>query len=327
MGIRDNRRAQAGAKTVLNKEVFTIIWVQRSCIDARCKHYRALKRPDEIASLVAQQKKDSHERKPGADPNPRNILDIDRVKVRLRHTPEYLWMTSWVEIASKPLLSDLNNNNSLGPKRLELLPIKMPKLSDMDTDRTEINDVDGRPRYYAILWNVKKKFNEMVKQGDELIEFRVFNERKMTTEMKERGVFAGTENSTQPPPFKPGPDFFVGVVKIVAPASGRFTGLCPAVWKQRTNKERANFLKETRGQVPLFDWKAPKTHGYLDQEWVDKNVGRNPEDLLRNYNLKFFSYETLAFIDQGEEGWSKRLLPVEEWPELFFKEFFYFFVR
>ncbi len=111
-------------------------------------------------------------------------------------------------------------------------------------------------------------------------------------------------------------------ITIKSPADGKFTGLCPAVWNQKKSESA-----KIRNDLQLFDWNKPKTHGYLDHNWIADGKSMTSNDLLRSCNLKVYSFEKIAFIEQSEDSWQDRILPVFEWPDVFFKDFNHFFVR
>ncbi len=93
----------------------------------------------------------------------------------------HLWRTTYTEMGNaKPVLSVLDNSSFLGPKLSGYQPVSVPNL-DVSNDLTYgIDYVDGRPRRYAIVWEVKKEFNCIVEKGEDLVVLRVFDERKMT---------------------------------------------------------------------------------------------------------------------------------------------------
>ena len=107
---------------------------------------------------------------------------------------------------------------------------------------------------------------------------------------------------------------------VIADRGGKFPGLCPALWNQKKSAIIRNDLQ-------LFDRNKQKTHGYLDHNWIADDKSKTSYYLLRSYNLKVFSFEKIAFIEQSENDWESRILPVFECPDIFFKDFNHFFVR
>jgi hypothetical protein len=312
------------AKTLLDKKLFGRLWEQKTCITARTRLHLATKADDIVQMLEKDQMEKSHEPEPKSTaPGSSNIVKLDRVTVRLRHCPKHLWRTTYTEMGkAKPVLSVLNNSSFLGPKLSGYQPILVPKLDKRDDLVEGIDDVDGRPRRYAIVWEVKKEFNCVVEEGDDLIVLRVFDERKMTPEMRDRATAITRKGSPGTATLDEMKPWELEQITIKSPADGRFSGLCPAVWEQRSSE-----ASKTRKELQLFDWNKPKTHGYLDHDWIAGEKSTASNDLLHNYNLKVFSFEKIAFIEQGEENWEARLLPVFEWPDIFFKDFNHFFVR
>jgi len=312
------------AKTLLDKKLFGRMWEQKTCITARTRLHLATKADEIVQMLEKDQMEKNHEPEPKSSaPGSSNIVKLDRVTVRLRHCPKHLWRTTYTERGkAKPLLSVLNNSSFLGPKLSGYLPVSVPNLHVDDKSADGIDDVDGRPRLYAIISDVKVDLNRPVKKGADLIVLRVFDERKMTPEMRNRAA----ANKRKGPP---GPEttdktrpWELASITIKSPADGKFTGLCPAVWKQKEFESA-----KIRNDLQLFDWNKPKTHGYLDHTWLADEKSTTSDDLLHSYNLKVFSFEKIAFIEQSEDKWQDRILPVFEWPDIFFKDFNHFFVR
>ena len=322
-GSRANIKSKKATK-LLDKKLFGRIWDERTCINARKRLHLATKASHIVAQLEEEQESSRHEL-----PELGAIVQLDRVTVRLRHEPQHLWLMSYA-LSGKPALSVLNSSSFLGPKLFGYRPVLVPKLDSLDDPALGIDDGDGRPRRYGVVWELKAKMDDFVKEGDELIVLRVFDERKMNTTMRntgdskrkgkkadpaEPGTSAGGKGEPAAAPWEDPP------VTIVAPASGKFTGLCPAVWRQKEHG-----LKE-RAERGLFDWNQPKPHGFLTHEWLRGEGPRGGGDVLRTHNLRVFSFEKVAFIEQGEEHWDHRVLPVAEWPDFFFKDFKHFFVR
>jgi hypothetical protein len=311
------------AKTLLDKKLFGRIWEQKSCITARTRLHLATKADDIVHMLENNQMEKSHEPEPHSNaPGSSNIVKLDRVTVRLRHCPKHLWRTTFSEMGKTkpvPVLSLLNNSSFLGPTLFGYQPISVPKLDTNDELYEGIDDVDGRPRKYAIVWEVKKNLNDTVKEGEDLIVLRVFDERKMTPDMKANATANNQKGFTKTEEFDEARPWELKSITITSPAAGKFTGLCPAVWKQKSSK--------IRNELQLFDWNNPKTHGYLDHNWIADEKSKFSNDLLHKYNLKVFSFEKIAFIEHSEDKWKDRILPVSEWPDIFYKDFNHFFIR
>ena len=311
---------------MLDKKLFGRIWDQKTCIIARKRLNLAAKADDIVRQLEDEQIQKSHE------PGTNGIVQLDRVTVRLRHIPQHLWLSTYAQASKAKLpLSVFNNNSYLGPRLHGYIPVCVPNLDERDDLAFGIDDADGRPRKYGIVWKVKP-LDSQVEEGEDLIVIRVFDDRKMNLdEMRE--LAGSNKRGKQRKSAKPfdHPDLSSNVgawefpaVTIRAPASGKFTGLCPAIWKQRDLSEKD---KNERAELGLFDWSKPKTHGYLDHDWISDPRSQDSNDMLHNYNLKVFSFEKIAFIEQSEDGWEANILPVAEWPDLFFKDFKHFFVR
>ena len=234
----------------------------------------------------------------GGDSAHHLVIKIDSASVVLRHPPDFKWLCTWVPVKSQDQRKNFSDvvlkqpfkSLNLGPIKKPYKMIRCPPLHVLDSPG-DITGNDQQPRLVARVKHWEKHHDDPVSKGDPI------------------GVFVVAD-------IRMGNITFAKDGSCRVPTKAQFS---PDKWEtehadEKYKKFRESLKENLKRCKEIYVQDEDDTAKFINEVKIKAPCNGILTGMLRDEHSRILSFDDVASIDEGDEGWENVLLPVAEWP-------------